>query len=338
MRLYCMSVKLFGFRSRGALLALVLLMAAACGSDSPIAPGGAVAITCPSAVDRDSVDGGPVSVTFDAPHAMSSANPVTTICSMQSGNMFSVGTTTVSCQASDAAGKTAACSFTVTIHPPPKLQYTKFLSFGDSLTFGKISLTAMLLALDTPDAYPTVLRGYLRDRYVQQQPDVINAGVDGEFATSGAVRLRGVLLSSRPEVLLLMEGTNDLGQFTGDVPMGAARALSALDAMIAEAQSQNIRVCLATIPPQRSGGVRHRDSVAAYIPTFNNDVRALATRRGAVLVDVYNGMKDDISLIGADDLHPTPQGYQVMAKIFFNAIRDAFEIKTSALAPLGLSR
>jgi lysophospholipase L1-like esterase len=84
--------------------------------------------------------------------------------------------------------------------------------------------------------------------------------------------------------------------------------------------------------------VRHRDAVAALIPSFNNDVRALAARRGAVLVDVYDGMKDDLSLIGVDDLHPTPHGYEVMAKIFFNAIRTAFEVKTSALAPLGLRR
>jgi lysophospholipase L1-like esterase len=334
MRLYCMSVKLFGFRSRGALLALVLLMAAACGSDSPIAPGGAVAITCPSAVDRDSVDGGPVSVTFDAPHAMSSANPVTTTCSMQSGNMFSVGTTTVSCQASDAAGKTAACSFTVTIHPPPQLQYKKFLAFGDSLTEGTISLAPMILAVDAPQSYPSVLRGYLQDRYVVQKPDVINAGLGGETATDGAIRLRSVLLSTRPEVLLLMEGSNDLLSLQA----GANRALAALDGMMREAEGQGVRVCLATVPPQRAGGVRHRDAVAALIPSFNNDVRALAARRGAVLVDVYDGMKDDLSLIGVDDLHPTPHGYEVMAKIFFNAIRTAFEVKTSALAPLGLRR
>ena len=123
-----------------------------------MAPGGTVAITCPSAVDRDSTDGGPVAVTYDAPRAMSAANPVTTTCSVQSGNMFSVGTTTVACQASDAAGKTAACSFTVTVHPPPQLQYKKFLAFGDSLTEGVISLAPMILALDSPQSYPSVLR------------------------------------------------------------------------------------------------------------------------------------------------------------------------------------
>jgi len=331
-----MSVKLNELFRRGGLLAVVAMVASACGSNTPpMAPGGTVAITCPSAVDRDSVDGGPVAVTYDAPHAMSAATPVTTTCSVQSGNMFSVGTTTVSCQASDASGKTAACSFTVTVHPPPQLQYKKFLSFGDSLTEGKIAITAMILALDSPDSYPSLLRGYLQDRYRLQNPDVINAGIGGENATVGATRLRGVLLSSRPEVLLLMEGTNDL---LGDPTVGAPKALAALDSMISEAQSQNIRVCLATIPPQRSGGVMHRDRVAAYIPTFNNDVRALATRRGAMLVDVYDSMKDDISLIGADDLHPTAAGYVVIAKTWFNAIRAAFEVKTTAVAPLGLRR
>jgi lysophospholipase L1-like esterase len=329
-----MSVSVRIFRVRAALVALALMIAAGCGSDTPMSPSGNVAITCPSAVDRDSTDGGPVSVTFDPPHAVSSANPVSTNCSMQSGNMFGVGTTTVSCQASDAAGKTAACTFTVTIHPPPQLQYAKYLAFGDSLTAGTISLAPMILALDTPQSYPSVLQGYLQERYVVQKPTVINEGVGGENATDGAIRLRSVLLRNRPEVLLLMEGTNDLGS----LQPGANRALAALDGMMREAESQSIRVCLATVPPQRAGGVRHRDAVAALIPSFNNEVRALASRHGAVLVDVYDGMKDDLSLIGVDDLHPTPHGYEVMAKIFFNAIREAFEVKTSAIAPLGLRR
>ncbi len=44
---------------------------------------------------------------------------ISVICSPASGSMFSVGTTTVNCTASDAAGNMASKSFTVTVIAPP---------------------------------------------------------------------------------------------------------------------------------------------------------------------------------------------------------------------------
>jgi lysophospholipase L1-like esterase len=41
-------------------------------------------------------------------------------------------------------------------------------------------------------------------------------------------------------------------------------------------------------------------------------------------------MKDDPTLIGIDDLHPTPRGYDVMAGVFFEGIRTHFENRPAA--------
>jgi hypothetical protein len=40
---------------------------------------------------------------------------VTTVCTPPSGSIFPVGTTTVTCSATDVLGNTATCSFTVTV-------------------------------------------------------------------------------------------------------------------------------------------------------------------------------------------------------------------------------
>ena len=157
-------------------------------------------------------------------------------------------------------------------------------------------------------------------RYRQQMPVVLNDGNPGETASgTGVQRFRGELLHHRPDVVLLMEGTNDL--LSGQA--GADSAIDALRAMVTEAKSQSVRVALATIPPQRPGG--RRDAVAKSIPAFNDRVRALASAEGAVLVDVFNGMKDDLSYIGVDDLHPTVRGYDAMATIYFEAIKNVYE-------------
>jgi lysophospholipase L1-like esterase len=132
-----------------------------------------------------------------------------------------------------------------------------------------------------------------------------------------------VLLTHRPNVVLLMEGTNDL--IDPDPARGGDRALDALRRMVQEAKSQNVAVVLATIPPQRPGGLRGRDAVARVIPGFNDRIRSLASAEGVVVADVFEAMKDDLSLLGLDDLHPTDRGYDVMAGVFFDAIRASFE-------------
>jgi lysophospholipase L1-like esterase len=302
---------------------------AACGS-SPNAPTPPpLMITCPPNVAMQSPDGNAVTATFEAPQTSGGTAPITATCSPQNGSQFAVGTAAVACEARDSRNQAASCGFSVTVAGPPRLTAIKFLAFGDSLTYGVISPAVSLLIVSVPDSYPFVLQGRLPSRYRQQTPVVLNDGNPGETASgTGVQRFRGSLLQHRPEVVLLMEGTNDL--LSGQT--GANFAIDALRAMITEAKSQGVKVALATIPPQRPGG--RRDAVARSIPAFNDRVRALASAEGAVLVDVFDGMKDDLSYIGIDDLHPTPRGYDAMATIFFDAIQAAYEERP----PTGLRR
>jgi lysophospholipase L1-like esterase len=297
-----------------------------CGS-SPIAPPpppASLSLTCPATATVQSVDGNATNVSFDQPRTAGGTAPVTTTCAPQSGSAFTVGTSTVNCQGIDSRGQSASCGFIVNVQPPPRLVGTRFLAFGDSLTAGTLSPAVMLLIVSPPDSYPFVLQNHLVARYRQQAPVIVNEGIGGEEASVGGVqRFRSRLLMHRPEIVLLMEGTNDLlrGQ------NGANEAIAALRTMVLEAKSQGIRIALATIPPQRAGGLRNRGAVVALIPGFNDRIRGLASGEGIPLIDVYNGMKDDLSYIGEDDLHPTARGYDAMATIFFDAIKSAFEVR-----------
>lgn len=312
--------------TRALLWSAFAVAAAGCESPSrptpPPAPP-ALAITCPSAIEVQSSDGEPVAIQVEAPRTSGGVAPVTVSCSLNSGATVPVGATSVQCSAADARGASASCSFQVTVRPPPRLAYTRFLAFGDSLTAGTLAATPTLLIVASPFNYPDMLALRLRTQYPRQPSSVVNEGEPGETAGDrGVARFRSVLQQHRPEVVLLMEGTNDLL----DRSAGADRAIAALQAMVREAAGQNVRVALATIPPQRPGGLRGRDAVAASIPAFNDRVRALAAGEGVVLVDVHAAMRDDLSLLGVDDLHPTPQGYSVIAETFFIAIRRHFEV------------
>ncbi len=266
---------------------------------------------------------------FAFPLSVGGAPPVSVVCSALPGAAFPVGTTTVTCTATDSIARQASCGFTVTVRPAPQVSRTSFLAFGDSITEGTISNPLPgLFSLGLSHSYPFKLNDLFLARYRVQNLSLINAGMPGEVAAaalspegrkSGEVRLREELQRYNPQVLLLMEGTNDL--FFG-LEDGITYGIPALDRMIGEAMGRGTQVFLATIPPQRADGVRRRGAVAALIPSFNDKVKALAAARGAVLVDVFAALNVDLHrYIGDDDLHPTDAGFSLIAATFMAAIQ-----------------
>lgn len=302
-------------RAAGCVAALAALAAGCARSSTPVEPSALGApprptVACPAPVVSQTFTGQPVPVAFAQPQAAGGLLPLSFSCSPASGARFPIGTTTVECTVTDALMDTSRCSFTVRVLGPPRLSATNFLAFGDSITLGMLF-----------DTYPGRLQGKLRQRYQTQDPFVFNDGVDGERASPGGqARLPFALDAHRPQVLLLMEGSNDLNGGAA----GAARGLDALSEMVRVAKGRGVLVFLATIAPQRPGGARN--FTAGQVPGFNDGVRAVAQREGATLVDIYAAMVGDPSLIGPDDLHPNERGHEVMAQTFFDAIQKLLEL------------
>jgi lysophospholipase L1-like esterase len=134
-------------------------------------------------------------------------------------------------------------------------------------------------------------------------------------------RFPGVMASTRPEVVLLLEGYNDLNLFGAS---GISRGISALDTMAREARNRGARVFMASLTPPRPGG---RNSIdPTLIIEFNRRLRTLASGESAVFVDLYNALLPSVTTyIGTDGLHPTEAGYRRMAEEFFVAIRATLE-------------
>src|SRR4030095_3657494 len=54
-------------------------------------------------------------VTYPSPTTSDNCSVSSVVCSPASGSIFPVGTTTVTCTATDSSGNTATCSFTVNV-------------------------------------------------------------------------------------------------------------------------------------------------------------------------------------------------------------------------------
>ena len=213
---------------------------------------------------------------------------------------------------------TAPASTTTTSVRVPTLATTKFLAFGDSMTYGQSATVASRPMDLTPvTSYPAMLERELRALYPSQDVRVTNSGKPGEWAADGQDRLRSELPVVAPGAVLLLEGVNDLGT------LSVQATADTLDYMVQLCRAQGATVFLATLPPERPGGVRAGAAILAE--RYNEALRRVARNRGAVLVDIEAAFGTDYSLLSEDGLHPNSAGYQVMAQSFLSAIRSTLE-------------
>jgi len=211
----------------------------------------------------------------------------------------------------------------------PTLSVTRILAFGDSITAGTTSpslLTQLALDAGLSQSYPFKLQTLVTARYTSQSVAVFNAGIAGRTAVEDRSRLGRSLNEAMPDLLLLIEGANDLNQAGLNNPLVDA-ALAAMEDMVRDARRRGVQVMLGTLPAQRPP----KGNAGAYLARYNDGLKMMAAKKDAILVDVNRLLPE--SFVGQDGLHPSEAGYQRMAEIFLDAIRQRFEVIPSTGQP-----
>ncbi len=158
--------------------------------------------------------------------------------------------------------------------------------------------------------YPERLEGLLRgDVRYGSDADVDNAGASGECAsfngcsgnlTSGAGRIGGLVTAKKFDVVIILEGFNDLNA-GGNV----STAVNALRTMGRTARASGATVLMGRIHVMRG------DMYEA--------IRSMALAEQFQRVDFGTSVE-----IGSDGVHPTQAGYDTMAGIAYAAIKSVF--------------
>jgi lysophospholipase L1-like esterase len=283
-------------------------------------------LTCPAPVTVSALTSVGAEVTYPLPESRKGQGTVSVACTPPSGTRFQVGVTETQCVATDALSRTGSCTFSVTVAGPPRLSRTRIMAFGDSLTEGQTILSNDPYDLFAPPAtaYPTVLRQLLSARYTDQTITVFNRGLPGEQASRALSRFIATFAADAPDVVVLMEGYNDVAQTKDDVA-GIANAVAGISELAGEARRRGARVFICTLAPGRPGRIMIQRSALEYI---NEQLRLVARSEGAVLVDVFSALLPDVNAnVSIDGLHLTPLGYRRVAETVFAAIRADLEIR-----------
>jgi lysophospholipase L1-like esterase len=207
------------------------------------------------------------------------------------------------------------------------------MAFGDSITAGEVTVPVSFRAgqderstttvVVPTAAYPSVLADLLRTAYPKQagQIEIFNEGRPAEPAMAAMPRFLDAFEAHKPDVVLLMDGYNDIccgGEENGK------NAAAAVAAIAAEARRRGARVFLANLAPSKPG---FRAGSATALAAFNESIPGYAASGPDVLVDVFQQLQAEIDRnIGVDGLHPTEVGYRRIAQAFLFAIKASLEV------------
>lgn len=205
---------------------------------------------------------------------------------------------------------------------------TTYVAFGDSITegFG-----------DDPNraekGYPPRLEALLQQR--GQAAEVRNEGLGGETTTEAVSRINQAL-EPGDDVLLLMEGTNDIGE---QILSNETIAFN-LDQIAERAEARGLTVLHATVIPRVNTLYDPQNIVTG---DFNGRVRELAWSDERKLADPFEVLIRQTANLGQlyfDKLHPNTLGYDVLARVFADAITNVDTVPpvTGLITPINDSQ
>jgi len=214
------------------------------------------------------------------------------------------------------------------VNVPNGIGLTRFVAFGDSITWGATSAwDPRFLFASANGGYPERLLAGLNTYHAPQRFTMFNEGQPGEFAIDGLERFKLMLTNRRPQAVLLLEGINDLNN---DVPV--TDVATALRRMVDASLNVGVPVVLATMYQTYAvtdpTGI-YRPNGADTVPLLNTEIKKIpAGRLNVHIVDLYPLMNDP-SYVGADGIHTTDAGFEIMATAFLSKIETAFPVRST---------
>ncbi len=179
------------------------------------------------------------------------------------------------------------------------------VAFGNSLTAG--------LGVSPEESYPAQLQRRIDGAGIHFR--VVNAGVSGD-TTAGGIRRTAWVLKSKPRIVVLELGGND-----GLRGLSLEETKNNLERIIQQFQKASATVVLAgmKLPPNYG---------SEYTKEFESIYQSLAKKYDLVFVSFFlEGVAGSSSLNQADGIHPTGDGYRIIADHIFETIRPLIEAK-----------
>lgn len=155
----------------------------------------------------------------------------------------------------------------------------------------------------------------------------VGRGISGQTTPQMLIRFRQDVVALKPAVVVILAGTNDIAGNTG--PATQAMIADNLMGMVEIAQANGIRVVLSSVLPVSDYPWKPGLEPGPKIVALNAWMREYAAAHDVTYLDYHSAMVNaKLGLdphLAADGVHPTEQGYRMMATLAEQAIVAALE-------------
>jgi lysophospholipase L1-like esterase len=163
----------------------------------------------------------------------------------------------------------------------------------------------------------------------------INRGISGQTTPQMLIRFRPDVVALKPEVVVILAGTNDIAGNTG--PMTLESIEDNLASIAELARAHGIRVVLSSVLPvsdyEKTADGQPRNQTTRRPPeqikALNEWMKKYAAENKLTYLDYYSAMVDDKGFLkdelSNDGLHPNAEGYQVMNPLAEKAIASSLK-------------
>jgi acetyl esterase/lipase/lysophospholipase L1-like esterase len=155
----------------------------------------------------------------------------------------------------------------------------------------------------------------------------INRGISGQTTPQMLLRFKQDVIDLKPKVVVILAGINDIAGNTG--PMTLDQTFDNLIAMTQLAKANGIKVVLSSVLPAYDFPWRPGMEPAGKVMALNKRLKDYCDKNKIVYLDYHSAMKDERNglkkELGYDGVHPTLEGYKVMAPLAEQAIAEALK-------------
>ena len=165
----------------------------------------------------------------------------------------------------------------------------------------------------------------------------VNRGISGQTTPQMLLRFRPDVIKLKPEVVVILAGTNDISTYPGPMVVGTIE--DNLSSMVDLAHANGIKVVLATVMPISDYNkdksdkpiIRSVQRPPEQIVAVNAWIKNYCAERDLVYLDYFTALADEKGFLKADlandGLHPNAKGYEVIKPLAENAIKTALKKK-----------
>jgi lysophospholipase L1-like esterase len=165
----------------------------------------------------------------------------------------------------------------------------------------------------------------------------VNRGISGQTTPQMLIRFRPDVVALKPEVVVILAGTNDIAGNTG--PMTLEAIENNFASMMELARMSGIRVVIASVLPvsdyakNRDGNPVNRTGQRPpqQIKSLNEWIKKYTAQNDLTYLDYFSAMVDEKGFLkeelSGDGLHPNDKGYAIMQPLVEQAIAAALKKK-----------